>query len=75
MSLRDFFNASKIKEENEHLRQQINDLGVTEYAQTKQKIAALEQDANVKLSRLNQDISLNTAVLSDLREQISVLQD
>lgn len=75
MSLRDFFNASKIKEENEHLRQQINDLGVTEYAQTKQKIAALEQDANVKLSRLNQDISSNTAVLSDLREQISVLQD
>ena len=75
MSLRDFFNASKIKEENEHLRQQINDLGVTEYAQTKQKIAALEQDANVKLSRLNQDISSNTAALSDLREQISVLQD
>ena len=75
MSLKDFFNASKIKEENERLRQQINDLGVTEYAQTKQKIVELEQEANAKLSRLNQDISSNTAVLSDLREQIGTLQD
>ena len=61
MKIKDFFNASKIKAENEQLiainsalSKQISDLGVTEYTQARVLFCTLD-DAN--LVRLNDGVS------------------
>lgn len=82
MGLRDIFNASKIKEENESLKkenaslqQQMTDLGVTEYYQTKQMTEALKKEADAQLAMLNREIASNNVVIASLREQISSLRE
>lgn len=70
MSLKDIFQASKIREQNEqllainaNLQKQIEELGVTEYLQTKEKIAELEKKSNEKIANLEKqsEIDLNNA--------------
>lgn len=70
MSLKDIFQASKIREQNEqllainaNLQKQIEELGVTEYLQTKEKIAELEKKSNEKIADLEKqsEIDLNNA--------------
>lgn len=65
----DFFNASKIKAENEDLKNQLKELnakidalGITEYYQTKEKLDAL-----------NKDIADNNSTIAKLREEIDFL--
>lgn len=70
MSIKDIFQASKIREQNEqllainaNLQKQIEELGVTEYLQTKEKIAELEKKSNEKIAVLEKqsEIDLNNA--------------
>ena len=69
MGIMDFFNASKIKAENEDLKNQLKELnakidalGITEYYQTKEKLDAL-----------NKDIADNNSTITKLREEIDSL--
>lgn len=62
MGFFDIFQISKIKQENEHLRQinenlqaQITALGVTEYSQTKAKIENLEKESKLAKSVSSQE--------------------
>ena len=78
----DFFRASKIKEENRRLQdinaqliQRMDALGVTEYEQTKDKIAEEERKASDKLNFLNQTISSSSQSLESLRIEVENLQD
>lgn len=71
MSLMDFFNASKIKEENIRLMdanaqlvKKMNDLGFTEYEQTKAKI-----------DEMNSEIASCNSILANLRTEIQSLQE
>ena len=89
MSFKDIFQASKIREQNEqllainaNLQKQIEELGVTEYLQTKEKIAELEKqseidlnNANKKLETLNSSIVSSNQVLSDIQTHISELHE
>ncbi len=89
MSFKDIFQASKIREQNEQLlainanfQKQIEELGVTEYLQTKEKIAELEKqseidlnNANKKLETLNSSIVSSNQVLSDIQTHISELHE
>ena len=80
MGIMDFFNAPKIKAENERLKaehailtEQMSSLGVTEYYQTKQKIETLEKEADLKLANINNEISSNDNLLRS-EEHTSELQ-
>lgn len=71
MRLMDFFNASKIKEENTRLMEanaqlvkKMNDLGFTEYEQTK-----------TKLDEMNAEIFSCNTIISNLRTEIQSLQE
>lgn len=71
MGLMDFFNVSKIKEENVRLAnanaqliKRFNDLGITEYEQTV-----------TKLNELNTEIASCNNIISNLRSEIQILQD
>ena len=71
MGLMDFFNASKIKEENTRLKEanaqlvkKMNDLGFTEYEQTK-----------AKLDEMNAEVSSCNSIISNLRTEIQGLQE
>lgn len=71
MGLMDFFNISKIKEENTRLKEinaqlkkKIADLGITEYEQTK-----------AKLDELTGEIASNNTIISKLRTEIQALQE
>ena len=93
MGLLDIFRISSIKQENadlksqlSNLQQKIDDLGVNEYYQTKDKIikmnAALEQkiaetDANIKSQQkeANRIIVENNELIAKLREEISNLTE
>ncbi len=66
MSLKDIFQASKIREQNEqllainaNLQKQIEELGVTEYIQTKEKIAELEKKSNEKIEELEKQSKID----------------
>lgn len=82
MGIMDFFNASKIKAENERLKsensdllQKISSLGVTEYYQTKEKMDTMINSANSQLESLNNDIADNNSILAALRSEIFELQE
>lgn len=82
MGLFDIFRISQIKGENEQLKlananlvAQMQALGVNEYYQTKQKISQMEQAADQTLQQTNSQIASNNALLANLRQQISELQE
>lgn len=82
MSFFDIFNISKIKQENETLKNEItamqariDSLGVSEYEQTVAKIASIESESTNKLQKLTADITSNESVLSKLQEQLAILQE
>ena len=71
MGLMDFLNASKIKEENNKLKEanaelgrKLHSLGFTEYEQIK-----------VKINEMNEEISSSNAVVAKLREEIQDLRE
>ena len=74
MGIIDVFRVSKIKEENswlkeenERLLQRINELGVTEYEQTKLKIEEMEEQSTLTLNKLNGEIVSNNSLVAKLR--------
>lgn len=69
MGLMDIFNASKIKAENEVLKQRISALGVETYEQTMQKVKEMEQALNAT----NLEIVQNNSTIARLREEIESL--
>ena len=69
MGLLDIFNASKIKAENEALKQRISALGVETYEQTMQKVKEMEQTLNAT----NLEIIQNNSTISRLHEEIESL--
>ena len=80
MGLLDIFNASKIKAENEELKQRISALGVESYEQTLQKIKQLEEQqaadalkAQQSLDATNLEIMQNNSTISRLHEEIESL--
>lgn len=82
MGLKDIFQASKIREQNEQLlaaneslKRQIAELGVTEYQQTKEKIAVLEQQSEERRKELERAISTNDETLTKLLARISELRE
>lgn len=82
MGLMDFFNASKIKAENEQIKaaynqlvDQMNALGVTEYYQTRAKIDNMQKEADLRLTGLNNAIAQNNATISNLSAEIASLQE
>lgn len=82
MGLMDFFNASKIKAENEQIKAvynqlvaQMNALGVTEYYQTRAKIDNMQKEADLRLTGLNNAIAQNNATISNLSAEIASLQE
>ena len=82
MGIIDVFRVSKIKEENswlkeenERLLQRINELGVTEYEQTKLKIEELEEQSALTLNKLNSEIVSNNNLVAKLRTEIQELQE
>jgi len=82
MGLMDFFNASKIKAENEQIKAaynrlvaQTNALGVTEYYQTKAKIDGMQKEADLKLAETNNIIVQNNETISNLLTEITSLQE
>lgn len=82
MGFLDIFRISSIKQENTNLKSQISelqkkidDLGVTEYYQTKEKIDKLNVDLEQKQEESNKTISENNELIAKLREEISLLTE
>lgn len=82
MGFLDIFRISSIKQENTNLKSQISelqkkidDLGVTEYYQTKEKIDKLNVDLEQKQEESNNTISENNDLIAKLREEISALEE
>ncbi len=82
MGFLDIFRISSIKQENTNLKSQISelqkkidDLGVTEYYQTKEKIDKLNVDLEQKQEVSNKTISENNELIAKLREEISLLTE
>lgn len=82
MGFLDIFRISSIKQENTNLKSQISELqkkidnlGVTEYYQTKEKIDKLNVDLEQKQEESNKTISENNELIAKLREEISLLTE
>ncbi len=93
MGLFDIFNIGKIKKENEELKNQIfdlqkkiDDLGVSEYYQTKekidkmnteleQKISDTESSIKLKQEESNRTIAENNGIIAKLCEEIATLTE
>lgn len=82
MGFLDIFRISSIKQENTNLKSQISelqkkidDLGVIEYYQTKEKIDKLNVDLEQKQEESNKTISENNELIAKLREEISALEE
>ena len=84
MGFMDIFRASAIREENEKLKKQLQDLGATEYYQVKEKITALNQEIRErqeaadnelksKADELNETIVTGNATISRLHDEIESL--
>ena len=75
MGLLDILRASKIKQENDELKAQIallnekmNQLGVTEYFETKQKIEQMNLELDKQIKKGNVEIASNNEIIAKLRE-------
>lgn len=82
MSFLDIFKISEIKAENEKIKSEnaklqakISELGVEEYFETKAKITQMQKEADINLQKLNDEITSDNALISDLRAQIAELQE
>lgn len=82
MGLLDILNAGKIRKENEQLKaenqkliNQMKELGVTEYYQTREKIEALKEQGKINLDNLNEEINSNNVAIDRLRTEIQELQE
>ncbi|MCD2492769.1 GIY-YIG nuclease family protein [Lacrimispora sp. NSJ-141] len=82
MGFIDIFRISKIKAENEELRNTVkiledkmSSIGADEYYQVKEKIESMNSEATVKLNNLNRDIADCNITISRLREEIAALMD
>lgn len=82
MGFIDIFRASKIKAENEQLKQKLVEIGCTEYEQVKEKIQNMELEiakkqklAQAQLDSTNQLIADNNSTISRLRDEILSLTD
>lgn len=80
MGFMDIFRISAIKQENEKLKikvdalqRAIDELGVTEYRQTKEKIDTLNAEFSRRESDANSEISSLNLTIAKLREEISSL--
>lgn len=80
MGFLDIFRISKIKAENDQLRQKLYELGCDEYDQVKSKIQKMEEEyaqnidaAQKNLDILTSEIADNNSTISKLREEISAL--
>lgn len=60
--------------ENTTLKQTIEETGITEYSQAKEKIAQLESEGQAKLDKLNQDIQDINALTTNLWSELEELQ-
>lgn len=76
---------SQLLQENANMKQAYDELGVTEYLETKQKIEQMEKDSASKISNLeneaktnlnllNEEIQNNNILIDKLRTEISELQ-
>ncbi len=76
---------SQLLQENTNMKQAYDELGVTEYLETKQKIEQMEKDSASKISNLeneaktnlnllNEEIQNNNILIDKLRTEISELQ-
>lgn len=82
MGLLDILRASKIKQENDELKAQIallnekmNQLGVTEYFETKQKIEQMNLELDKQIQKGNVEIASNNDIIAKLREEIKSLNE
>lgn len=82
MGLLDILRASKIKQENDELKAQIallnekmNQLGVTEYFETKQKIEQMNLELDKQIKKGNVEIASNNDIIAKLREEIKSLNE
>ena len=82
MGFLDIFRISSIKQENTNLKSQvselqkkIDDLGVTEYYQIKEKINKLNVELEQNQEESNKTISENNELIAKLREEISLLTE
>lgn len=71
MGFFDIFRISKIKAENEQLKQRLAALGCDEYEEVQRKIA----EAKKEFSNLNEEMADQNTMISRLREEISQLQE
>lgn len=56
------------------MKQTMDELGVTEYTETKEKIKQLESDSEAKLAKINEEINDNNVLIDKLRTEIQELQ-
>lgn len=82
MGLMDIFRISSIKRENEELKiqlsnlqKEINDLGVSEYRQTKDKIDKMNAEIAARQDESNKSITESNEIIARLREEIVTLTD
>jgi len=80
MGLFDIFRASKIKAENELLKERLAELGYDEYEQVKEKIKQMEaahshnvEAAKTELDAINASIATNNSLIIKLQEEIASL--
>lgn len=57
------------------MQNSIDELGITEYYQTKQKIEQMESESQAKLEALNNELVNNNAMIDKLRSEIQQLQE
>lgn len=92
MSILDIFRITKIKQENERLKnlnaeltQKMDDLGVNDYYQTKQKIEQMEQEtsrriydmessSSARLAKIQRDIDTSEGTINKIIAEINELQ-
>lgn len=82
MGIFDIFSIGKIKQENadltienERLQNLMQSLGINEYQEAMARIASVEKEHEVKLAKLNEQITSDNALIAKLQSNISELQE